>query len=158
MDVQRRELEGAQGGVELTHVTTGTGLDEGHLGLGLRSEVGDRRALGQLERLLGLAEGAVAVGHDRQVVRGAVHALGGTQLGERLGVVAGGVRRLPHGLAHDGDPRRTRSRGERVLVGRLRVLVDQHAGRGEVAGHAGGQLLGQALQLGRDRRGPARAR
>ena len=59
-------------------------------------------------------------------VRGAVHPLGGAQLGERLGVVAGGVRRL---AAPPRGPRRCRERpgprGQRVLVGRLRVLVDR---------------------------------
>ena len=117
---------------------------------GLRREVGDRRALGQLERLVGLAERAVAVGHDREVGRGAVHPLGGAQLGQRLGVVARGVRRLAGGLAHHGQPRRARPRGQGVLVGGLGVLVDEQPGGGQVPGDAGGQLLGQPLELGGD--------
>ena len=47
--------------------------------------------------------GELAVGHDRQVVGGAVHPLGGTELGQRLGVVAGGVGRLTRRLAGDRE-------------------------------------------------------
>ena len=42
-------------------------------------------------------------------------------------------------------------RGQRVLVSGLRVLVDEHAGGGQVPRDPGGELLGQALQLAGDR-------
>ena len=92
----------------------------------------------------------MAVGHDRQVVRRTVHPLGGTQLRQRLGVVAGGVGRLAHRLADDRDAGGTGTGGEGVTVGELGVLVDEGSGRGQVPGDAGCELLGQALQLGTD--------
>ena len=112
---------------------------------------GHRRALRELHRLLGLTERAVAVGHDRQVGRGAVHPLGRAQVRERLGVVPRGVRRLAGRLAHDRQPRGPRPGGERVPVGGLGVLVDQHPGGGQVPGDPGGELLREPLELGRHR-------
>ena len=48
----------------------------------------------QGERAVRTAERTLAVGHDRDVVLCAVHPLGRTQLGQGLGVLARGVRRL----------------------------------------------------------------
>ena len=89
----------------------------------------------------------MAVGHHREVLGGTVHALGGTQLGQGHGVVTGGVGRLAGRLAHDRDPRGSCPRGQRVLVGRLRVLVDEQAGGSEVACHPGRELLRETLEL-----------
>jgi dihydropteroate synthase len=63
--VQRRVLEGADGGVEVPHVAPCTGLDDRHLRLQVRRQVRHRGALGQLQRLVGLAERAVALGVRR---------------------------------------------------------------------------------------------
>ena len=56
----------------------------------------------------------------------------------------------PRALADDGQPRSARPGGqEGVLVGLLRVGLDQHAGGREVAGHPQRQLVGQPLELTR---------
>ena len=110
-----------------------------------------RRVAHQRQRTVGTAQRALAVGHDRDVVLDAVHPLGGTQLGQCLGVLPRGVGRLAHGLAHDGQPAGARPGGQGVLVGGLRLGVDQQAGGHQVAGHPLGQLVGQRLQLRLDR-------
>ena len=43
---------------------------------GARRDLGHGRALRQLQRLFGLAERTMAVGHDREVIGGAVHPFG----------------------------------------------------------------------------------
>jgi hypothetical protein len=58
--------------------------------------------------------------------------------------VAGGVGGLAGGLADHGDPGGAGAGGQGVGVGGLGVGVDQGAGGDEVAGDAGGELLGQS--------------
>ena len=136
----------------VAHVTPRARLDDGHLRLQVGRQVLDRRALGQAQRLLGPAKRALAVGHHRQVVDGAVDPLGCAQLGERLGVLPRRVGGLTAGLTDHRDPRGAGTRRQRVLVGGLRVLVDQLSGRDEVPGDTRGQLLRESAQRCRTER------
>ncbi|WP_175477446.1 hypothetical protein [Curtobacterium sp. MCBA15_008] len=102
----------------------------------------------ELERTLRTAEATLAVDHHRKLVVAARDATVGPELTERCGEVPEAVGRDRGGLAHDTDPAGSTSGAEGVLVGGLRVVVDEHRGCDEVAGHPVGVVLAEGLQLG----------
>jgi hypothetical protein len=102
---------------------------------------------GHVQRLLGPAQPAFAVGHHGPQLHAAGHPPRRPELGERLTVllvrVRGEAGRFPYG----GHARRQPQRHPGVAVGSLGVLVDEPRDHHQVPGDVLSERLGQALQF-----------
>ena len=125
-----------------------SGLHDDHLDGQDRLQLVSPQLLGQLERRLRTTERPFAVGHHRQVVVGPGHPAQGPELLQGDAPMPGRVRRLGRRLPDHGQSRRPTPGRLGVSVGELRVVVDQLAGRDQVAGDDLLQLLRQAAELG----------
>jgi hypothetical protein len=140
-------LKGHDGRVELPHIPPGTGRHEPHLDLPGLVQLVHLGRPGHVQRLLGPAHTALAVGHDGPQVDVPGHAPRGPELGEGLAVllvrVRGEAGRFPYG----GDARRQPQGHLGVPVRPFGVFVDEPGDHHEVLGDILGERLGQALQL-----------
>src|SRR5690606_10277256 len=139
-------VESRERGVELAEVDARPAHDDRELGAPDVVERGSLVGRRERERALGAPEAPLAVGHDRQVLGRAVETAHRAQLAQRLRVAARAVGGQARGLACDVDAARAAHRGLRVLVGGLRVGVDEAAGHHEVAAGDLGRLLAQRPQ------------
>src|SRR5699024_680261 len=108
-----------------------------------RAEVLGCGVLSDLQRTLGTAESALAVGHDREEAVTTAHTAGGPEVGEGLLPLADGVGGHTRGLTHTRDPGGLTAREERVLVGALGILLEQETCGDHMLADEFGEGLGQ---------------
>jgi hypothetical protein len=120
-------------------------LDDPQLDLDFPGKVADRRVLDDRQCPVRPAEGALAVGHQRQVAGTPGQPPGGAQFGQRLGPPSGLVGGHTAGLPDNPDPGRELARRQRVLVGLSRFFGQP--GGYQPPGHGIGQVARQGAQF-----------
>ena len=112
-------------------------------------------AAGQLDRPLGAADTALAVGDQRQQRRLAAHPAGGAQFGERLRPVAAVVGGDADGFADRGDPAGAGTGGPGVRQRGLGIVVEEFAGGHQMPRDDVGGAAVQSGEFAADLRAPA---
>ena len=100
-----------------------------------------------LKRLVDVPQGAFAVDLNSSVQIDAGQSPGGSDLSKRLTVVLGEVRRDPGCLPHDGYATGVGSGVSRVLIGCLRVVLQQPLSHHEMTSDVLGVGAPQGTQL-----------
>src|SRR5947209_3897179 len=148
--VQLRRGQQGQRLLQLPEVRAGAGGDDAQLVGVVAGQLGRLRPARQFDRPLRTATPAFTIGDQREQRRFAAHPAGGAQFGQRLGPVAAVVGGDSDGLADRGDPAGPGPRRAGVFQRGLGVLVDQLAGRDQVARHRVGRDAVQRAQLATD--------
>ena len=148
--VQAEALQLRQGGIDLAEVGARSGDDDAQLGRGLGIQLIRLCRPGQLDRLLGMAESSLTVGHHREMSWAAAHPAGSAELADGLGPFAGPVRNQPDRLPDDTDPATSRPRCSRVAPCRFGLIVGQGSRGDEMGGHPVGAVLAQASKVAAD--------
>ena len=141
-------LDDEQAKIRLAHVVAKTGDDHGQLGSFDLVELAWIGPLGGLEGLVEVAQCSFAVDLDGPVQVKTGQPPGGTNLAEGLAVVAGEVRGDSSRLPDDGHPARVGGGVSRMLVGRLRVVVEEALNHDQVPGNVLSVSTPQGTQLG----------
>ena len=102
--------------------------------------------MSQRQRAVEPPEGALRVGHHRQVAIPAGQPAGRAQFGQRLGPFAGPVGDDPADLANDAHPGSEFARRVRVGIGAFGIALELR--RDQAPGHTVSQVGWQGLQLG----------
>ncbi len=145
--VELGDLQPDDRGVQLAEVAPGTRRDDEQLDAFRRDESPRFRPAGEVEGPLGAAESTLDVGHHRDVPGHAAHPPGGPEVAERLAPLARVIGDDPGRLPDDRDPRRASPRVAGVLERAVGVLVDQQAGRDQVARHRLRRVLLEPAQV-----------
>jgi len=122
-------------------------LDNDHFDPQRRTESSVVGLACQLEGIVRTAQGALAVCHDRQVVRRPSHPPERPELAERHVISTGGVGRLGGRFPNDGQPGSSSSRSFGMGVRQLRVFIDKLTCKHQMRGHDLGELLRQSAKL-----------
>ena len=140
-------LDDDEAEIGLPHLVAQAGDDHGQLGAFDLVEPTWVGRLRGLERLVDVPQGAFAVDLNSPVQIDAGQSPGGSDLTQRLVVVSCEVRGDTGGLPHDGDATRVGCGVARVLVGRLRVVLQQPLSHHKMTGDVLGVGSPQGTQL-----------
>ena len=132
----------------LTEIGAGPGFDDPQLDPGRGIQVGLRALAGELQRLLGAAEGTFAVGQHREVFVVPAHPAQRPIFAEGRGVILGGVGGLGDRGAHHRQPGGQPASDLGVGVRQFRVLIDQQPGGEQSRTYLVGEIGRQTPQLG----------
>ena len=141
-------LDDEQAKIGLAHVVAKTGDDHGQLGPFDLVELARVCRLSGLEGLVEVTQCALAVDLDGPVQVKTGQAPGGTNLSKGLAVVAGEVCRDAGRLPDDGDAARVGGGVACVLVGGLRIVVEEALNHDQVPGNVLSVSTPQGAQLG----------
>ena len=141
-------LDDEQAKISLAHVVAKTGDDHGQLGPFNVVELARVCRLSGLEGLVEVTQRSLAVDLDGPVQVETGQAPGGANLSERLAVVTGEICRDSGRLPDDGHPARVGGGVARVLVGGLRIVVEEALNHDQVPGNVLSVSTPQGAQLG----------
>ena len=147
VDVQLRDFQFGNRGVELSEVGAGAGGDDGQFHLARGVEILGFLGAGHVQGTVRAAKATFAVGHDRQVHVGAADPAVGPEFPKRLAIVAGCVGGQADSFADGREASAAAAGRQGMLEGKLRLLVQKASGHDEVAGHPFGAVGFEGLDL-----------